>query len=58
MPLLRIAPMIFGVINGKRRAESAARVAGRRLDENPVEAAVAKNFAVGDAIQGDASGEA
>ena len=46
------------MIGRERRAERAAGVAGRRLDPDLVEAAVAQDLAVGDAIERDAAGEA
>ncbi len=46
------------MIGGERRAQRAAGVARRRLNPDVVEAAVAQDLAVGDAIERDAAGEA
>ena len=46
------------VIGGERRPERAAGVAGRRLDPDPLEGAVAQDLAVGDAVERDAAGQA
>ena len=46
------------MVGGKRRAERAAGIAGRGLHPYPVEFAVAKNFAVGDAVERDTAGKA
>ena len=46
------------VIGGERRADRAAGIAGRRLDPDALEVAVAQHLAVGDAVERDAAGEA
>ena len=46
------------VIGGERGAERAAGVAGRRLDPDALELAVAQDLAVGDAVERDAAGQA
>ena len=46
------------MLRRERRAERAARIAGRRLDPDVLEGAVAQDLAVGDAIERDAAGEA
>ena len=46
------------VVGGERRAERAAGVAGRRLDPDPLEPAVAQHLAVRHAVERDAAGEA
>ena len=46
------------VIGRKRRADRAAGIAGRRLNPDVVELAVAQHLAVGDAIQRHAAGKA
>jgi hypothetical protein len=48
----------FKMIGGERRAERPAGVARRGLHPKIVETAVAQHLAVGDAIEGDAAGEA
>ena len=46
------------MIGRQRRAQRAAGIAGRRLDPDVVENAVAQHLAVGDAVERDAAGEA
>ena len=46
------------VIGRERRAERAAGVAGRRLDPDVLERAVAQHLAVGDAVERHAAGQA
>ena len=46
------------VIGRQRRAHRAAGIAGRRLDPDVLEMAVAQNLAVGDAIERHAAGQA
>ena len=49
---------LMQVVGGERRAERAAGVAGRRLDPDALEPAVAQHLAVGHAVERDAAGEA
>ena len=54
----RCAAALELVIGGERRAERAAGIAGRRLNPDVVELAVAQHLAVGHAVERDAAGEA
>ena len=54
----RAAWRVYSGRRPERRAERAAGIAGRRLDPDVVERALAQQLAVGHAVQRDAAGQA